>query len=202
MAFLNNVNLLITEKAMIDKWLAMRSVYQAKKDVIKSTGSGGGPISGYLMKMHEFLHEDPQFHPKAVYSSLKRCYTIRENKEPHEVIDLSGEEDSSASTSASIPSTSSASSAQEKRQKRARTSPQDEREIARLKSRDEALDQMRQITENMTSKLDEILSKPIVVHHVESEERKQFYKDFLEIMRKDLEFFFNKYLIFFIKQLL
>lgn len=45
-----------TQKALNDKWLAMRGQYQKKKDSIKSTGSGGGPISGYLMKMHEYLH--------------------------------------------------------------------------------------------------------------------------------------------------
>ncbi|KAI9332936.1 hypothetical protein BD770DRAFT_449223 [Pilaira anomala] len=161
----NNEDIVRTEKALTDKWLAMRGQYQAKKDSIKSTGSGGGPISGYLMKMHEFLHEDPQFRPKAVYISLKRCYTIRDNDED---LDLSGDEGSS--TSASTPS--AFFSSKKRKQKKSRTSVQDEREVARLKSRDEALDQMKQITENITSKLEEVMSKPLVVQLVDSDEKK------------------------------
>ncbi|KAI9330451.1 hypothetical protein BD770DRAFT_477868 [Pilaira anomala] len=171
-----------TEKALTDKWLAMRGQYQAKRDSIKSTGSGSGLISGYLMKMRKFLDEDPQFHPKAVYSSLKKCYTIRDDDE---YLDLSGDEGSS--TSASTPS---AFSPKERKQKKSRTSVQDEREVARLKPRDEALDQMKQITENMTSKLEEIMSKPLVVQLVDSDEKKEFYKELLDIMRKGLQYLF------------
>lgn len=63
----------------------------------------------------------------------------------------------------------------------------DEKEESRLKSRDEALKQMKEITENMTSKLEEIFSKPIVHHHVESDEKKEFYKKLLEIMENGLK---------------
>ncbi|KAI7868389.1 uncharacterized protein EV154DRAFT_571379 [Mucor mucedo] len=71
-------------------------------------------------------------------------------------------------------------------QKKKRKSVKEEKEPAQVKSRVEALEQMKQITEGMTSKLEEIMSKPLVVEHVESEEKKQFYKTFLELMENGL----------------
>ncbi|KAI9326305.1 hypothetical protein BD770DRAFT_450033 [Pilaira anomala] len=121
-------NVLSPHRMQINKthWTELTAKYNEcqeavpnNKDSTKSAGSGGGPISGYLMKMHEFLHEDPQFQPKAVYSSLKRCYTIRNDDEDH---DLSGDE--GFSTSASTPS---AFSLKERKQKKSSTSVQDER---------------------------------------------------------------------------
>ena len=164
-------------KALSGKFSRMEVQYQAKKEFITCTGSGGGPISGYIRKMHEYLHDDPQFHPKATYSSLTRVYTRDGQEEGARVYDLSSDSGSSLP-----PSSSLKDEKRKKKQKRV-----DEKEEARLKSRDEALDQMKKITERMTERLAEIMSKPIVHHHVESEEKKDFYKKFLEIMEKALK---------------
>lgn len=163
----NNEGNCRTEKALTDKWLAMRTQYQAKKEILKSTGSGGGPISGYLKKMHEYLHDDPQFHPKATYSSSKRAYVVRDDQEKQDCVDLSDNPND------------------EQKNKKKKTA-KEETEEARLKSRDETLDRMKQITETMTGKLEEIMTKPLVIQHVESDEKKEFYKKFLELMEKGL----------------
>lgn len=174
----NNEGCFRSEKALIEKYGAMKTKYQNKKETIKSTGSGGGPLLGYLQKMHDYLHKDPQLHPKATYSSVKRAYSVRDDEENSDDVVVSED---------SCPPPSFPPSASIGEQKKKRKSVKEEKELARVKSRDEALEQMKQITEGMTSKLEEIMSKPLVVQHVESEEKKEFYKKFLELMENGLK---------------
>jgi len=163
-----------SEKALVEKWGHMKKEYQKKKADIRSTGSGGGPISGYLKKMHDYLHDDPQFFPVVVHSSMKRQYIIRDDD-----VEIEEQQDTASSSSSALcPS--------ERSQKRARTVVQ-EKEDSQVKAREEALSQFREIQENAASRLDAIMSRPLVVQIVESDEKKEFYKKFLELFEKGLQ---------------
>ncbi|KAI7868057.1 uncharacterized protein EV154DRAFT_582278 [Mucor mucedo] len=174
----NNEGYFRSEKALLEKYDTMKTTYQNKKETITSTGSGGGPLLRYLQKMHNYLHKDPQLHPKATYSSLKRAYSVRDGEDNNDDVVVSED---------SCPPRSFPPSASIGEQKKKRKSVKEEKELARVKSRDETLEQMKQITEGMTRKLEEIMSKPLVVQHVESEEKKEFYKKFLELMENGLK---------------
>ncbi|KAI9259257.1 hypothetical protein EDC94DRAFT_695279 [Helicostylum pulchrum] len=124
-----------------------RSEKALKKKDIKSTGSGGGPIDGYLKKMHQYLHDDPQFHPKTTYMEEvddgEQSVEVDENvpellrvEEPPPVARSSATEQLSAEELLVVPSSA-------KKQKT--LSAAAKKEAARVKARDEALDTMKDL---------------------------------------------------------
>ena len=88
-----------SERALSDKWKVMKTAYMQKKMSLRATGSGGGPMEGYLAKMHKYLQEDLQFNPVISYSSDADVVIRREPRaveeesgfSANELIDLSSD---------------------------------------------------------------------------------------------------------------